>query len=426
MKNKEVVFELILLFILSFFFIFYKFNSIPRYLAFDEIEFTKLALSLDGKPYTPYSLLATGHSTLYFYIILLSLKTFGVNIFALRLPSAVFGILSVIVFYLTIRIIFKQYNNKTIKQFLPFLLTLVFLTSRWFINFSRFSFEPTLLLFLELTSIYFLLKSFETKKWNYLIFSGIFAGLAFNSYTPGRFFFIVTLALIFFKNIKSLNLKQFNFVLVKKVLHFIIPFVIVITPLIYQLSIIKDTRIDQLFFWRNHEMTISEKINGTWQNVSSLTLMFFVKGDMNGRHNYPGKPALNPILALLFVIGLITALKQYKDNYNKLFLIYFFISIIPSIPIYPWENPSMLRTFTVIPTIVYFVGQGIILVINQVKKFNNTSYIITAMTIVILFSSFYELRTYFKYQAKVFDSSFEIKYPLNKAIKMKNVYEKMD
>src|SRR3989344_3639839 len=99
---KKII-PIIILTIISAFFIFYRFVDIPKYLAYDEVEFTKLALSLQNKPYTPYSSLATGHSTLYFYIILLSLKTFGVNVFALRFPAAIFGILSVLMFYLVIK-----------------------------------------------------------------------------------------------------------------------------------------------------------------------------------------------------------------------------------------------------------------------------------------------------------------------------------
>ena len=104
---KKFVVPIILLF-LSIFIIFVNFPIVPKYLAFDEIEFTKLALSLNNKPYAPYSTLATGHSTLYFYIILLSLKIFGINVFALRLPAAIFGVLSVWFFYLIIKIIYHQ------------------------------------------------------------------------------------------------------------------------------------------------------------------------------------------------------------------------------------------------------------------------------------------------------------------------------
>ncbi|MFH0979697.1 MAG: glycosyltransferase family 39 protein [Candidatus Roizmanbacteria bacterium] len=419
--NLKNNFVLMLLIILSSFLIFYQFTFIPKYLTFDEVEFTKLALSLDGKQYTPYSLLATGHSTLYFYILLLSFKTFGVNVFALRFPAAIFGILSVILFYFIIKKL-KNYKLK-IKKYnvLPFLLTFIFLTSRWFLNFSRFAFEPTFLLFLELASIYFLFQCFKTLKWQNLILSGIFSGLTFNSYIPGRIFFLLPLGFLIFKLVNPLTRKQFNNLTIKPLLLFLIPFLIIITPLTTHLLINKDARIDQQFFLRNSKMAANEKISGLWHNISSNTLMFFTQGDMNGRHNYPNKPALNPILGILFITGFIIAIKQWNNFTNQLFIIYFFLSFFPTLMTYPWENPNMLRTFTVIPSLVYFIGLAIVSISKKIKA----KYLYLIFFVVFL-SSLYEIRTYFKYQAKVFEDSFEIQYSLDKAIKLKNPYEKIN
>jgi len=417
---KKVI-PIIFLTIISLLLIFYRFSDIPKYLAFDEVEFTKLALSLNDKPYIPYSQMATGHSTLYFYILLASLKIFGINVFALRFPAAIFGILSVIMFYLIIRKNILQ--NSLHRQGIALSLPIVLLTSRWFLNFSRFSFEVTFLLFLELVSIYFLI----SKKS--LFFSGLFAGIAFLSYTAGRIFFILPIGFLILELYRRGMPRLYNKkTIIKQLLLFLIPFIMMITPLTLYLLTNKDNRIDKLFFWRNHEMTLNEKIVGTANNVKTITLMFFTKGDMNGKHNYPGKPALNPILGILFIAGLFISIKNYKNLYNKLFLFYFSISIFPSLAIYPWENPSMLRTYTAIPAVIYFIGNALIIFDAAVHKIIKNKkfryFILYTSYLILVFSCFYELRTYFKYQSPVFEHSFEIRYPLDKAIKMKNVYEK--
>ena len=202
----------------------------------------------------------------------------------------------------------------------------------------------------------------------------------------------------------------------KNLLLFLIPFIIIITPLTSYLLTNKDTRVDQQFFLKNHEMTINEKASGLWSNISSTTLMFFTSGDMNGRHNYPGKPALNPILAALFIIGLVISIKNFKDLYNKVFLFYFLLSVFPALMTYPWENPNMLRTYTVIPSVVYFIGVAGVQLINRL--YTNKK-LMMLLLIIVLLSCFYELRTYFKYQSAVFYQSFQIKLPLEKAIKVK-------
>jgi len=106
-----------------------------------------------------------------------------------------------------------------------------------------------------------------------------------------------------------------------------------------------------------------------------------------------------------------------------LFLFYFFISIFPALMTYPWENPNMLRTYTVLPSVIYFIGQAIIILCTIVHKITNNKVfeylILTTFYLILVFSCFYELRTYFKYQSIVFDQSFEIKLPLEKAIKFK-------
>ena len=172
-------------------------------------------------------------------------------------------------------------------------------------------------------------------------------------------------------------------------------------------------------------MTIGQKVAGTFQNVSTISQMFFIKGDMNGKHNYPGKPAINPILGILFIIGLVIAIKKYKNIYNQMFLIYFFISAFPSLAIYPWENPSMLRTFTVLPSIFYFIilsMHNTFTIGKMVVK--KELYFFGIILIIFIISSTYELRTYFKYQSAVFTQAFEIRLPLGKAIHMQNIYEK--
>jgi len=418
---------IILLTIISAFLIFYRLTEIPKNLSFDEVEFTKLALSLSDKPYIAYSQLATGHSTLYFYILLVSLKTFGINTFALRLPAAIFGILSIIIFYLILEIIFKK--DKILNTYYLILTTLIFLTSHWFLNFARFSFEATFLLFLELVSIFFLISFWRDKQSQniFLLISGLFSGLSFLSYTPGRIFFLLPLSFLTLQTLRTLKLY--------KLAYFLIPFIIMITPLSNYLLTNKDTRIDQQFFLKNKEMTINEKVNGLWKNISSTALMFNIKGDVNGRHNYPNKPALNPILGILFLIGLISITTNYKlfnhrsldedgRTTNYFFLFYFLISLFPALMTYPWENPNMLRTYTALPSVIYFIGNGIYYLGTIVQRLLLKSkwkyLILNTFYLILVLSCFYELRTYFKYQSTVFNQAFEIKLPLEKAIKVKN------
>ena len=294
--------------------------------------------------------------------------------------------------------------------FFSFLIAFIFLTCRWYFNFARFSYEVTFLLLLELLSLYFLIKFFEKKSssYFYLTLSGIFSGLAFNSYLAGRIFFLLPLVLLFIK----LKNKR------RGLLYFLIPFIIITLPLNIYFLKQPDYRFKQQFFWENPDLNLGQKISFTLENIKKIGLMFSFHGDINGRHNYPEKPALNPIIGLFFYLGLIYSLMNIKNFYFLFFIFYFLISLFPSFLTYPWENPNMLRTFTVLPAICFFIAQGLIIAIKFLKQKRVQLFIINySLLIIILFSSFYEIRTYFKYQKDVFNKAFEVNKSLDKIIK---------
>lgn len=397
---KKNIISLFLLLVVSSFFIFYLHNEIPKGLTHDENELARTAFSLEGRPYTPFTPIADGHGTPYFYTLLLSFKTFGINQFALRLPSRICGILNILLFYLILKMVFKNKKESILYSIFYILDSLLLLTSRWYLHFARIALETPFLLFTELVSFIFALKYLGNKQNKFIILSGVFAGIAFNSYQPGRIFFLVPL-LIFI--LRKVNRQQ--------ILYFLITFLIFITPMSLYLAINpkNDIRINQQFFLKNTELSIGKKAEFLWSNISNTTLMFFTKGDINGQHNYTGKPALNPILALFFLLGILFAIKQWKNFNNLIFLFYFFIAIIPTILTYPWENPNMLRTYTALPAIIYFIGLSFLELYKLIKnKFHR--YIILFFILISLFfilSTTYELRTYFKYQPLVFKQSFD-------------------
>ena len=408
----NVLLSVVILGLLSSFIIFFRFNSIPKTITFDEIEFAKLALSLEKGGYIPYSPLATGHATLYFYVLLFSMKLFGITSFALRFPAAVFGVIAPLLMYFILQ--------KSIKkiEWAPFVGAFLFATTRWYFNFARFGFEGTFLMMLELASLLFFLHYYEHKEKKWLILSGVFAGLAYNSYQPGRIFFIVPLTLLFLfileRKRQRLDFSFFTKYTATTFFSFLIPFIIIITPLSLYLAQNKDVRLNQLMYPANSEMSVGEKFQFLGRNIVSTGLMFSVKGDVNGRHNYPNKAALNPIMSLLFVAGFALAIWNIKNKINQLFIVYFFVSVFPTLLTYPWENPNMLRTFTCLPAIIYFSTYTIGKTYQYLKEKYQIRYsaIIIGIFLIMSISALYEVRTYFVFQADVFREAFEAKMPL--------------
>lgn len=413
---RSNIVSIVIIFIITATLIFYQFPTIPHNLSFDEVSFAHLALSLQNIPYTPYSLRATGHATLYFYILLASLKMFGITTFALRLPAALFGVANGLLFFAIMKDVWtKKYHTWLV----PLVLTILFITIRWYFTFARFAFEATFLLFLELAALWFFFQYQTKRRLLYLGICGLCAGLAFNSYTPGRIFFLLPgffLLMDLWKNHTSTKNR------IVTALTFIIPLVITILPLSLYLKNNPDIRINQLSYMNNPALTISEKGTILGENLGKTAGMFFLKGDLNGRHNYPGKPAINPLMGLLFIVGLIMSMKSLKKNTaHQLFLGYLVLSLVPALLTFPSENPHMLRTMTATVSVIYFCGVSLTTIVQfGLKKIRTPAFVLIPLMILLSFSVLYELRTYFVYQQVVFEEAFDQDPNLQTALKSIN------
>ena len=142
---------------------------------------------------------------LYFYLTIPPIIIFGVNLLAVRLASAIFGVIGVIGVYFLIKILFKKENLALLSMFFMAI-------SPWHLQFSRIAFEANVALAWEILGTVFFLKAMEKKKF-LLFFSALFFGLALYTYHSARVFvpFIVFLLTItYFKRL--LEIKKNNFI----------------------------------------------------------------------------------------------------------------------------------------------------------------------------------------------------------------------
>ena len=181
-KNK-IVFLLIIL--LAFFLRFFMLGKNPPSLYSDEASLG----------YNAYSILKTGYDEFgqklpldkfiafgdykpigYIYAAVPSIALFGLNEFAIRFPSALSGVLMVIMTYYLVK---ELFNKEKLALISAFLLAV----SPWSLHLSRAAFEANLAALLNLLAVYFFVKGAKEKGY-YLIFSMIcFAGTfyTFNS-----------------------------------------------------------------------------------------------------------------------------------------------------------------------------------------------------------------------------------------------------
>jgi 4-amino-4-deoxy-L-arabinose transferase-like glycosyltransferase len=129
---------------------------------------------------------------LYTFLAIPSIKLFGLNEFATRLPNAIVGTLAIGAIYLLTNKLFTRNTNGLVAAF-------ILAVSPWAVSMSRGAFEANLaILFLPL-GIYFFLK-------NKYLFSVIIFALSFYSYHSARF--VTPLILLILVCFKKFNQKM--------------------------------------------------------------------------------------------------------------------------------------------------------------------------------------------------------------------------
>lgn len=162
-------------------------DKVPVALFGDEIDIGYQAYSLlkTGRDYSgnllPISLesLADHKAPLYAYTLIPFIAISGINEFSVRIPSAIFGVINIFLFYLLISYITK---NKTLGLISAGLITI----SPWHIHYSRWGFEGTLMILLFLLGTLSFFKSFEKNK--FLFLSALCLGLSIWAYHAAKVF----------------------------------------------------------------------------------------------------------------------------------------------------------------------------------------------------------------------------------------------
>ncbi|HCX25325.1 MAG: hypothetical protein UX01_C0006G0023 [Candidatus Collierbacteria bacterium GW2011_GWB2_45_17] len=156
----------------------------------------------------------------YFYLVLPFVKFLGLTVTAVRLPSALLGIASVLLVYLIIKLLFppviaRSERDVAISRHLPLLSALFLALSPWHLQFSRGGWEVNAATFLILLGVWGFLKGLENQKYFYLFVTSF--ALSFYTYHSARIISpLLALSLVFIyrqelfsgiRNLKSENSK---------------------------------------------------------------------------------------------------------------------------------------------------------------------------------------------------------------------------
>jgi 4-amino-4-deoxy-L-arabinose transferase-like glycosyltransferase len=411
MSKKNLFLFLVLL--VALFFRFYNLTSIPPGLYPDEAMNGNNALEvLATKNFKVYYEENNGREGLFINIQALFLALIQKNEpYVLRLPSAIFGFLTVLGIYFFVLELFKNIKNYKLEKInekeeiknskIKFnekvaLLSAFFLaTSFWHINFSRIGFRAILAPFFLVWALYLILKSLNNNYQKILaFFAGIVFGLGFYTYIAYRVMILIFVPILwfYFKEAKLKN-KLKEFYLAKIV--FVLGMVLIALPIgWYYLNNPED------FFGRTSQISVfnsSSPIKDLILNIFKTLFMFNFVGDFNWRHNLSGNPELDVLVGVLFVVGILILLKNRSNSeiqfINYILFGWFFLAMLPVV-ISNEGIPHALRAILmVIPAVIFAAIAGIIIYEKLILlKNKKTINIIFGIFLVVVF-----LNTYYAY-----------------------------
>lgn len=340
----------------------YKIDVITPGIHLDEITVAKASEQVfSSSEYVPFVDVNYGHPTPLLYLTGLSIEWFGRTITAIRLPYVLFGALTVIAFYILLRLFF----SKSVSLFSSILL----MFSYPLIIVSRMAFEITPSLFFQLTTLIALYLVWKKENLRYYVAVGLSLGAGLYTYIGFRTFALIILVLSIFMAIKKA--KQFKKALQKIGVLFVGIFIVAAPLLSYSLihadQIMERAKVLSIFHQGLPKDEVIKELGG---NAFRLTNLFLPTGSWDNRLNGDPDPRRNPsgttffdiVTFGVFLIGIIFLFKRNKPLLATLLILsvspiindFLTLERIPEGHYYGIGHPNTLRIAGIIP-IVYFV-----------------------------------------------------------------------
>jgi 4-amino-4-deoxy-L-arabinose transferase-like glycosyltransferase len=417
----------------------YSLSNIPISLNPDETavgynSYSILKTGMDEYGEPPIVLKSFGDWKLPGYPIIatLPIAAFDLNEFSVRLPSALAGIIQIILIYVIALILFK-------KKSVALLASVIFAFNPWAIYFSRIAYEVNVATTFFMAGFIILLKYFDNQKKfdRYLLVSAVFFSLTIVTYHA---YIIFTPLFLFFLGI--IMRKQFK----KSAFLFASMFIVAIISIFYlyivsqtmskfaDVSLFTDTGVieKRITIFRTDNSSENSQLTRIIHNrytgipyqiaqnyIASFSPTFlFDKGGEKFLHNIGTMGNLYLFDAIFLLFGII-ALARTKDKRIIPILIWLVLAPIPSS--LTRDAPSSTRLFIMLPVLVLIMSCGAQFIIDFLKKnsiFGKVA--LVGIILIYLVNIFYFMDAYFVHMN--YQRASYLHYGFKEAVELSNKY----
>jgi len=440
---------LLLIIIAAFLLRFYQLGLNPPSLTWDEVAlgYNAFSLGIDGRdefgtflPLASLESFGDYKPPVYAYLDILPIKLLGLTAFAVRFPSALFGVLTVLMTYFLTKRIFGSEKK---KEYYALASAGVLAFSPWHIMLSRAAFEANIATFFLVVGIWAFLVAIQDKKWVLLVsvISFVLSLYSFNSARIVAPLLVGMLSVGFYKDIWRIK-KQ---VIIASILG-----ILLVAPLVpFMLSPQAKIRFQEVNIFtdpklienRNQEVvngngSVFSRVIHNHRVVYGLAYIehyfdhfnpgyLFSRGDVNPKFSIQDVGQMY-LFELPFLLLGILLLFRKREGHWWIIPLWLLIGLIPAGA--ARETPHALRTEATLPTYQFLVGYGLVHAIFlfknvQLKRFVK-NLIYASIIIFYAGSIFYFQYQYFQHYPRLFSADWQYGYKesIDYVSKHKNQY----
>ncbi|QQG43514.1 MAG: glycosyltransferase family 39 protein [Candidatus Daviesbacteria bacterium] len=374
---------LIMIVILAAVLRFWQLPQLPPSLNWDEVSIGYNAASIlrtgrdEWGEFMPLTFRIYGDYKLpaYIYLTVPFVALFGLNEWAVRLPSAILGVALVWLIFSLV----KQWSEEKTALWAAFVAAVL----PWPIILSRIALEAQLSLFLTTLGVYFFVRGVKSKY--FLVFSAITFGLTIFSYNSSRI--IIPLLVLSLGLIHYPQLAKYKKITVMSLVIFLTFFALALPKALLQDSsarykwttILDQGAINQINELRGSSALPPPAVTLVYNKVTYFIPQviqnyfshfhpnfLFLNGGSNFQFSIPGIGLVYPLLLPFLIYGVFLFLKERK-KWQWITLMWLFFSFIPAAV--TRDAPHALRSLTATVPLAFISAYAVAGLANQASRF---------------------------------------------------------
>ena len=286
---------------------------------------------------------------MYMYVLAPFLLLLGLTPFVLKFVSAILGILTVPILYLLTRELLGS-------RIVALLASSWLAVSYWHLNYSRMGREIVLVPLLVLVTLWFLLRALRTGRWADFTWAGVSLGASLYNYQPMRFLPILIVLYLGCRSVMDRGFwKAHRWKLVFPLLIALLVFVPLASYFVTHADIfLMNARNVSIF---NPELNEGSPWRALAASTARMMASFHLLPDPNARQNPAGRPLLDPVSGLFFLVGLGITLVRWRQPQHLLILVWLVVMSLPAVLAVP--VPHSARSIGLLPLACILPAMGL-------------------------------------------------------------------